>query len=326
MRTPKTSRFDELFAAHIAISKEEFVKLHKKALQEVRRNIERWLDEDKVFSDVTTSSLNIKGNGKMTIFSKNHEDFVIAGIDFVSFIFKYVADRKRKKFCLQSFKRDGETVRRGEKILEITGDVKLLLALERICLNLLSRLSGIATETKKMKDICSKYGVEVYATRKTTPGLRFLEKYAVVVGGGLPHRYDLKDAILIKDNHMNVLGGIKKLVDVMRNEKFKNLKKRIEIEIQNEEDLEDALHISEFIGDIAIMLDNVVPERLSAMIQRIRDFSRLKNIKVEIEVAGGIRLSNVLQYAALRPDRVSSGYLTLSPSVPDISADIERLG
>ncbi|MCS7213291.1 MAG: carboxylating nicotinate-nucleotide diphosphorylase [Candidatus Calescibacterium sp.] len=297
------------------------------ALDELNRSIERWLKEDEIFSDVTTSFLGIGGRGKIIFFSKNHEDFVVAGLDFVVRIFNYVASKKHTRFRFSRLKKDGDLVKNGEKILEISGEIRLLFALERVSLNILSRLSGIATETKKMADVCSRYGVEFCATRKTTPGLRYLEKYAVVVGGGSPHRLNLSEAILVKDNHIQAVGGIRSVLKIIseNRSKFERLKKEFEIEVQSEQDLEFALQISLILKKITIMLDNIPLEILPQMIQKIRDFSGKNLVEIKIEISGGVRPNNVELYAKLKPDRISSGYITLAPSIPDISADIKKL-
>lgn len=297
------------------------------AFDELNRSIKSWLNEDKIFSDITTSFLGISGRGKINFFSKNREDFVAAGLEFVVRIFNYVASKKRTRFKFSRLKKDGDLVKNGESMLEVSGEIKFLFALERVCLNLLSRLSGIATETKKMADICSKYGVEFCATRKTTPGLRYLEKYAVVVGGGFPHRLNLSEAILVKDNHIGALGGIRNILEIIseNRSKFQRLRREFEIEVQSEQDLDFALQSSLILRKITIMLDNIHLEMLPQMIQKIRDFSNRNQVDIKIEISGGVRPDNIELYAKLKPDRISSGYVTLAPSIPDISADIKKL-
>lgn len=298
-----------------------------KALNQLKKQIENWIDEDKIFSDITTKTLQLNGEGVITFFSKNKNDFIVAGIDFVSFIFNYVSKLKKTKFKIFPLKRDGDIVSENQKILNIVGNLPFLFSFERLSLNLLARLSGIASETRKMADICSRYGVEFCATRKTTPGLRYLEKYAVMIGGGATHRLNLQDGILIKDNHIETIGGSKALLYffIKNKNKLQKISKPIEIEVQKEEDLTYALSICEIIGKATIMLDNISKDKIPTLISKIRQFSSDKKIDIKIEISGGIRPSNIEDYAKLKPDRISAGYITLSPQVPDISADIKSI-
>ncbi len=305
-------------------------KLTPEILAQITSCLNIWLDEDKVDSDITTELLDISGKGKITFFSKNSKPFILCGVPIVIYTFKKATDILgiSNPFEIVSSREDGDLIKKGETILEIWGELKLLFALERLSLNIISRLSGIATETNKISRVLKRYGIELWATRKTTPGLRALEKYAVVVGGGKPHRKNLSDGILIKDNHITVIGGIKKLLHKL-NEKRGRIRDYIgkgylfEIEVQSEQELDDLLDVAHNFDEMTIMLDNFTTDELARSIKRIRDFSQQHGVRIFIEVSGGVRNKNVKDIAKLGPDRISAGYITFSPKNPDISANIE---
>jgi nicotinate-nucleotide pyrophosphorylase (carboxylating) len=315
----------------------------EKAKNELIKSINKWFEEDRVFDDITSNLIGLnktKKRGIMVFFSKSKDDFVLAGADFIETIFKM--QKKRNAYIkIKSYKKDGDIVRYGEKICEVYSDnIGLLLSRERICLNLLCRLSAIATATHKLTEKARKYGVRILATRKTTPGLRMLEKYAVSVGGGEPYRIDLSSSFMIKDNHIRALGGMRELVNFFEKLepkiKRKILKKGITIEVQKEEELDSALKIAQILKkeirekkgkedvfNFTIMLDNFQPKTLRKLIRKIRNFSSSQKINISIELSGGIREHNIEKFLKLKPDAISSGYITLSPPYfPDISADI----
>jgi nicotinate-nucleotide pyrophosphorylase (carboxylating) len=313
------------------LKNQEQKTLKEKAKSELIRNINKWFEEDRVFDDITSNLLGLnktKKRGIMVFFSKSKDDFVLAGADFIETIFKM--QKKRNAYIkIKSYKKDGDIVRYGEKICEVYSDnIGLLLSRERICLNLLCRLSAIATATHKLTEKARKYGVRILATRKTTPGLRMLEKYAVSVGGGEPYRTDLSSSFMIKDNHIRALGEMRELVNFFEKLgpkiKRKILKKGITIEVQKEEELDSALKIAQILKkDFTIMLDNFQPKTLRKLIRKIRNFSSSQKINISIELSGGIREHNIENFLKLKPDAISSGYITLSPPYfPDISADI----
>jgi len=318
--------------------------LKEKAKSELIRNINKWVEEDRVFDDITSNLLGLnktKKRGKMVFFSKSKDDFVLAGADFIETIFFKMQKKCNAHFKIKYYKKDGDIVRYGEKICQIYSDnIGLLLSLERICLNLLCRLSAIATETYKLTKKAKKYGVRILATRKTTPGLRMLEKYAVAIGGGEPYRIDLSSSFMIKDNHIRAIGGTRELVNFFEKLepkiKRKILKKGITIEVQKEEELDSALKIAQILKkeirekkekedvfNFTIMLDNFQPKTLRKLIRKIRNFSSSQKINISIELSGGIREHNIEKFLKLKPDAISSSYITLSPPYfPDISADI----
>ncbi len=318
-----------------------------KAKYEVIKNLTRWLSEDKVFGDLTSHLLGLdylSRSGKIIFFSKTKQDFLLAGADFLQEIFNRSAKpySQNLKLYFKQYKKDGDMVKYKEKIFEVwSNNIGFLLSLERLCLNLIIRLSAIATETRRLVDAVSRFGVHILATRKTTPGLRFLEKYAVCVGGGLPYRLDLSSGVMIKDNHIKAFGGMKNLLsffEKLEDEKLRRfLRKGITIEVQSKKELSYALKIAKIFKDkginfsddilyqrcFIIMLDNFDHRDAKLLLKKIRDFSSSEGIKVFIELSGGIRPHNVGLFARIRPDAISTSYITFSPSFfPDISADI----
>ncbi len=324
-----------------------FTFVKTKAKYEVIKNLARWLSEDKVFGDLTSHLLgldSVSRSGKIIFFSKTKQNFLLAGADFLQEIFNLSAKPYYQdlKLYFKQYKKDGDLVKYKEKIFEVwANNIGFLLSLERLCLNLIIRLSAIATETRRLVDTVSVFGVHILATRKTTPGLRFLEKYAVCVGGGLPYRLDLSSGIMIKDNHIKAFGGMKNLLSFFGNlekEKIKKfLRKGITIEVQSRKDLSYALKIAKIFKDkkinfsdnilhqpcFIIMLDNFDHREANILLKKIRDFSSSERIKIFVEISGGVRPHNVKFFARIRPDAISTSYITFSPSFfPDISADI----
>lgn len=335
------------------IKDQNLFELRKRLLQEsinyLERNIKFWFEEDKVWDDITTRILRLGGKGRAIYFSKNKKDFVVAGVPIVKRIFEIGFEFMKdelvfKEIHFEIYKNDGDFVRglgveggvvaedsqsfESRKIFEVSGDIRLILALERLTLNILARLSGIATETKRLVEIAERFGVEVWATRKTTPGLRIFEKYAVCVGGGFPHREDLSDGVLIKDNHITLKGGIQKVMNFLVSADLSEIK-TFEIEVQSKEELEIVLmYIKEILKKnpsltFAVMLDNFSPSDVYESVKKVRDFERRENLKIYIELSGGIRPENAEDFIRAKPDRISSGYITFSPSMPDISVDVE---
>lgn len=213
-----------------------------------------------------------------------------------------------------SFK-DGDAIKKGDIILKIRGDAKRILGLERVMLNLLMRMSGIASETRRLSKICEKYGVTLAGTRKTTPGFRYFEKKAIALGGGYPHRLDLSSGVLIKDNHI-ALVGLEKAVALAR----KGAKGReVEVEVSN---LEDAVRACR-AGASIVMLDNLSPSEVMSIIQELERL-RLRK-KVKIELSGGITPGNLEEHARLKPDYISLGHLTTGAKWLDMSMKVRRI-
>lgn len=210
---------------------------------------------------------------------------------------------------------DGDAIKKGDVILKIRGDAKRILGLERVMLNLLMRMSGIATETRRLSKICEKYGVTLAGTRKTTPGFRYFEKKAIAIGGGYPHRTDLSSGVLIKDNHI-ALVGLEKAVALAR----KGAKGReIEVEVSN---LKDAVRACRARANI-VMLDNLSPSEAVSIIQELEKLG-LRD-KVKIELSGGITPENLEEYARLKQDYISMGHLTTGAKWLDISLEVRKI-
>jgi nicotinate-nucleotide pyrophosphorylase (carboxylating) len=204
---------------------------------------------------------------------------------------------------------DGDSVSSGTEIAKVTGPVKSILAGERVALNFLQHLSGIATKTARLVKLVEGFPVKVADTRKTTPGLRVLEKYAVLQGGGHNHRFNLADAVLIKDNHIAACGSILEAIRRAREAIPHTMK--IEIEVENESQVNEALEAK---ADI-IMLDNMTPAQMTDMV-------RLINGRAIVEASGNIDESTIKEVAAAGVDVISSGAITHSVNALDISLDI----
>lgn len=269
--------------------------------------IENALQEDVGTGDLTTMSTIPAGAvTKGFIYAK--EDGVVAGLPVAKRVFEILSSDVR--FVGQ--KADGDRIAKGDIIASIFGPAQAILCGERVCLNLLQRMSGIATRTAGIADIIKDYKIVVVDTRKTTPGLRVLEKYAVTVGGGKNHRFGLYDAVLIKDNHIKVAGGIQKAVSLARAGAPYTAK--IEVEVENLESIKEALKAKVDI----IMLDNMGLEMVKEAVRIIKGSAL-------VEASGGVTESNVLDFAKAGVDIVSVGALTHSVKALDISLDVGEI-
>ena len=233
------------------------------------------------------------------------EEGILAGVEIARKVFeKFDPELKMTVYI-----NDGEHVKPGDVAFEVEGSVRSLLQTERVMLNIMQRMSGIATQTAKYQQRLDGLKTKVLDTRKTTPGMRMLEKEAVRIGGGCNHRIGLFDMILIKDNHVDFAGGIRQAVEAARKycaEKGKDLK--IELEVRNEDEIRQALEV----GVDRIMLDNFTPERT-------REAVKLINGAVEIESSGGITLDTLRDYGECGVDFISVGALTHSVKGLDMS-------
>lgn len=243
---------------------------------------------------------------------------VIAGLPMARMSFLSLSPRVK----FQAFKKDGQEVAAGEKVLEVLGSLPVILSAERTSLNFLSRISGIATLTRKFVEKAAGTKADIFDTRKTTPTLRMLEKYAVKAGGGKNHRFGLFDGILIKDNHISALSVSKKVrtrldaITRLIKEAKKNKRKGIPIEVEVE-NIKEALTAASAGADI-ILFDNMSPEKVRAV---RKELIRM-GFKGKIEVSGGITLQNVRAYALAGVDRISIGRLTHSAPALDFSLEI----
>lgn len=276
----------------------------------LREKLLEFLGEDVGMGDITTSVVVPVGvRVKAQIIAK--EPCVIAGLPEVKALFEMMGAE------MVELVTDGDEVASGTVIAEVVGDSRAILTAERTALNLLMRMSGIATATRRLLKKLKGQDVRVAATRKTAPGLRYFDKRAVAVGGGDTHRFRLDDAILIKDNHIAVAGGIENAVK--RALLAKSFSKRVEVEVKKPA---DALKAAQ-LGVDAIMLDNMTPEEVEESIEVLKK-NNLRD-KVLIEVSGNITEDNIAEYAEFRPDVVSLGTLTHSVKAADISLEIVKV-
>lgn len=276
-------------------------------MHSVRHLIEIALKEDIGSGDITTENLiapDLKGTG--IILAK--EPLVIAGLDVARQVFEHLDS----EVILKPGCKDGDSVGDKEIVAHVEGPMRALLMGERTALNFLQRLSGIATHVRSYIDAIGKTKVRLVDTRKTTPGWRILEKYAVRIGGAHNHRMGLYDGILIKDNHIAACGGVKKAVELMQKRKSHLLK--IEVEVSDLDQLTEALGA----GADVIMLDNM-------NIAQIREAVKIVAGKAMVEVSGGITQSSLKQLADTGVDIISVGALTHAARSVDISMQIQAV-
>jgi nicotinate-nucleotide pyrophosphorylase (carboxylating) len=281
----------------------------------------KWLDESALFQQIGAFLSEDLGRGDITtqstIARNTHargrflakEPLVIAGLEAAEAVFSTLDSQQQ----LEAFFSDGDEVEAGKVIARTNGFADVLLAGERVALNLLQRLSGIATTTRAFVRAVEGTNAQIVDTRKTTPGLRMLEKYAVESGGGRNHRFGLDDGVLIKDNHIALAGGVGAAVERAR-QSVGHLHK-IEVEISNERDLREAITS----GADILLLDNLTPDETRPLVELARELSK----SVLLEASGGIRLENVRAYAEAGVDLISVGALTHSARAMDISFKIQ---
>lgn len=265
------------------------------------------LEEDIKTGDITTDFLRL-GPKEATAFLTAKEDGILAGLEIARKVFNFLDPN----IHLISYKKDGDSLVNGEEIMKISGVADAILKGERVALNFLQRLSGIATLTRKMVDIVSPLGVKLLDTRKTTPLLRDLEKYAVRVGGGYNHRFGLYDMIMLKDNHIAAVGSITEAVSRV---KMRNINYKIEVEVKNIKELREALNCSVD----RVLLDNMSTDKLKKAVEIISKELKQSRNKVETEVSGGVNLENIEDYARTGVDFISTGAITHSAKSLDIS-------
>jgi nicotinate-nucleotide pyrophosphorylase (carboxylating) len=231
---------------------------------------------------------------------------IIAGVELANKIFQSFDP----SLILDVLIEDGQEVRLGDIVFEVKGHSRSILSTERLVLNFMQRMSGIATQTNAIVKLINGTKVRLLDTRKTTPGIRYLEKWAVRIGGGYNHRFGLYDMIMLKDNHIDYAGGVKSAIQ-KANEYVVNIGKplKIEIEVRNEQELEEVLEIG---GVDRIMLDNFSPERIKKVMSSIPD-------KYEVEASGGITVETIKLYAETGVDYISVGALTHSFNSLDMS-------
>ncbi|MBA3319859.1 MAG: carboxylating nicotinate-nucleotide diphosphorylase [Pyrinomonadaceae bacterium] len=270
--------------------------------------ISAFLSEDLGRGDITTQATvtrNSRARGRFLA----KEPLVVAGLEAAEAVFGALDSQQQ----LEAFVSDGDEVEAGKVIARANGFADVLLSGERVALNLLQRLSGIATLTRQFVRAIEGTGAQIVDTRKTTPGLRMLVKYAVQAGGGRNHRFGLDDGVLIKDNHIALAGGVGAAVERAKRE-VGHLHK-IEVEVSTDKDLREAVSS----GADILLLDNLTPEETARFVGLARELST----NVLLESSGGIRLENVRAYAEAGVDLISVGALTHSARAMDISFKIQ---
>jgi nicotinate-nucleotide pyrophosphorylase (carboxylating) len=277
----------------------------------IMTSIAEFLSEDLGRGDITTQATvapDVRGQGKFLA----KEDLVVCGIDVAEAVFLHLDEESPE---IEALVNEGDEVKSGTVFAMLRGFADVLLAGERTALNLIQRMSGIATLTRQYVKAIDGTGAQIVDTRKTTPGLRMLEKYAVTVGGGKNHRLGLDDGVLIKDNHIALAGGITEAVTLAK--KMVGHLHKIEVEISNWAQLREAIEA----GADIVMLDNQTPEEAAKLVEMARNM----NPNVLIEASGGMDLDRVRAYAEAGVDLISVGRLTHSARAVDISFKIQTI-
>lgn len=263
--------------------------------------IQQALAEDITSEDISTNAvMREKKQGEVQLICK--EDGIIAGLGIFERVFTLLDPDTRVAFYCQ----DGDEVKKGQKMATVTGDIRILLSGERTALNYLQRMSGIATYTHSIAALLAGSRTKLLDTRKTTPNNRIFEKYAVKVGGGYNHRYNLSDGVLLKDNHIGAAGGVREAVQMAK--EYCPFVRKIEIEVENLAMVQEAVEA----GADIIMLDNMSTEDM-------REAVRLIGGRAETECSGNVTKENVAKLVDLGVDYISSGALTHSAPILDIS-------
>lgn len=259
------------------------------------------LKEDITSEDITTNSvMPYYCLGEVELICK--EDGVIAGLDVFKRVFELLDKNTQVTFTCH----DGDTVKNGQKLGVVKGDIRVLLSGERTALNYLQRMSGIATYTRKIADMLKGSKTKLLDTRKTTPNMRLFEKYAVKVGGGYNHRYNLSDGILLKDNHIGAAGSVKAAVTMAK--EYAPFVRKIEVEVENLDMVKEALEA----GADIIMLDNM-------SVSDMKEAVKLTKGKAETECSGNVTKENIEKLIDIGVDYISSGALTHSSPILDLS-------
>ena len=259
------------------------------------------LKEDITSEDISTNAvMPTKKQGQVELICK--QDGIIAGLEVFQRVFELLDETTQVKFYVK----DGEEVKKGQLMAILTGDIRVLLSGERTALNYLQRMSGIATYTNSVAKLLKGAKTQLLDTRKTTPNMRIFEKYAVRVGGGHNHRYNLSDGILLKDNHIGAAGGIKEAISMAKD--YASFVRKIEIEVENLDMVKEAVEA----GADIIMLDNMEHDVMKEAVEIIAG-------RAEIEISGNVTRENISKLIDLGVDYISSGALTHSAPIMDIS-------
>jgi nicotinate-nucleotide pyrophosphorylase (carboxylating) len=279
-----------------------------------RRNlIERFLEEDIGSGDITSNSIVPTNKIISAIIRCNDlSESVTCGLNDAQVVFN-VCNCEANPLM-----NDGSIVKKGDVVMQIRGEARSVLMAERTALNLIMRMSGIASLTRRFVNLVERYNpkVRIAGTRKTVPGLRYFDKKAIKAGGGYPHRMRLDEMVIIKDNHLAVTESIEYSIRTAKSKVGSAV--RIECEVRN---TEEAI-LAAKSGANVIMFDNFTPSEAESGIKTIREFGRFND--VEIELSGGITLSNVVDYTKAQPDLISVGQLTHSPAAVDYSLEVVK--
>ena len=271
----------------------------------LKLNVDPWilsaLKEDITSEDVSTNSVMPHPQaGEVDLICK--EDGIICGLQVFERVFTLLDEKTTVEFLVQ----DGAEVHKGQLMAKVHGDIRTLLCGERTALNYLQRMSGIATYTHSVAELLKGTGIKLLDTRKTTPNNRIFEKYAVRIGGGNNHRYNLSDGVLLKDNHIGAAGGVKEAIAAAK--EYAPFVRKIEVEVESLDMVKEAVEA----GADIIMLDNMDPDARKEAIAYIDG-------RAEIEVSGNVTKENIARLTGLGVDYVSSGALTHSAPILDIS-------
>lgn len=259
------------------------------------------LEEDISSEDVTTNAVMKEAvEGKVDLICK--QDGIIAGLDVFKRVFQLLDDHIQ----VELYCKDGDKVKKGQLMGTVTGDIRVLLSGERVALNYLQRMSGIATYTNEVASLLKGSNTKLLDTRKTTPNMRIFEKYAVRVGGGYNHRYNLSDGVLLKDNHIGAAGSVKKAVQMAK--EYAPFVRKIEVEVENMDMVKEAVEA----GADIIMLDNMSPEEMKEAVELIDG-------RAETECSGNVTKENIERVVSVGVNYISSGALTHSAPILDIS-------
>ena len=265
------------------------------------RLIQQALEEDIGNEDVTTNAVMPEyKKGEVKLICK--QDGVICGLNVFERVFKLLDE----KTTLQFFVKDGDEIRKGQILAVVSGDIRVLLSGERVALNFLQRMSGVATYTRSVAKMLEGSRTRLLDTRKTTPNMRVFEKYAVRVGGGYNHRYNLSDGVLLKDNHIGAAGGVKRAVEMAR--EYAPFVRKIEVEVESLAMCKEALEA----GADIIMLDNMSVDEMKKAVEMIAG-------RAVTECSGNVTLENIANIKQAGVDFVSSGALTHSAPILDLS-------
>src|SRR5918997_1473701 len=272
----------------------------------VREMLANFLQEDVGAGDITSDSIipaDLEATAEIVCKSRSA---IVCGLEEASMSFDMCGCKS------QILVKDGSKVRKGMVVMNVSGYARAILKAERTVLNLLMRMSGIATETRHMGELAK--GITILATRKTAPGLRYFDKKAVVLGGGATHRMRLDDMVLIKDNHLALVSDLGKTIRLAR----KNVGSSVKVECEARTK-EEALAVVAAKADI-VMLDNFTPKEAQQTIKQIRRMGLRKSVKIEL--SGGINDKNIRRYRRAKPDFISAGYITHSSKAVDFSLEI----